>query len=283
MDKRIRVYKEKDLNEILAFTKTLYASGYVPYLLDYHKKHPERTIPFVFEEKKVLKALCFFHFSTRDDGWLMGMRVRKECQKSGVATIFTRELVEYSEKKGLSWIGLNTSFKNRSVHHICKRLNLKRYEAYYIYEFNLDMLKKLKQKKSIDLIEFNKKDEVNEYLNKKKIKRLLFVLDPGFIWTRITDTALNNLTSGKNLYLYNKKLISLQRWGKNIVFNIFGNYRLSEYEELLAQLYREIPENSKGRIILCVRRADDKGILKLYNKIETPDAIKNYDVERSDW
>ncbi|GAJ21791.1 unnamed protein product, partial [marine sediment metagenome] len=66
-----------------------------------HKDHPERTIPFVFEEGKVIKAICFFHLSTEEDGWLMGMRVKKEYQKRGIAKIFTKEMIDFAEEKGL--------------------------------------------------------------------------------------------------------------------------------------------------------------------------------------
>ena len=283
VDKRIRVYKEENLEEILSFTKGLYESGYIPYLLDYHKDHPERTIPFVFEEGKVIKAICFFHLSTEEDGWLMGMRVKKEYQKRGIAKIFTKEMIDFAEEKGLSWIGLNTSFKNRSVHNICKSLKFERYEAYNIYEFRPVVLKRLKQKRTFELIEVKKKDELERYFRKREIRRLLFVIDPGFTWIRITDTVLNELLSGKNFYQYNKNLISLQRWGENIVFNVFGKYNLSEYEDFLVQLYKEYPEKSKGRIIFCVRKADGRGISQLFSAIATQAAIKKCDVERSDW
>ena len=283
VDKREGVFKPRDLKEVLAFTKGLFAPGYIRYLLDYHKTHPERTIPLVFRENKVIKAICFFHFSTKEDGWLMGMRVRKDYQRKGIATTFTEMMLDYAGERGLSWIGLNTSFKNTSVHNISRRLEFVKHEAYYIYEFNPNVLKNIKQRKAIRLIEINIENTIEDYLKKGKIKKLLFVLDPGFIWIRITNNILSKLILEKNLYFYNNKLISLHKWGENIVFNILGKYNLSEYENFLAQFIKEYPEKSKGRIFFCIRKKDIRGISQLYNKISKQGDLKKYDIEKSDW
>jgi len=213
----------------------------------------------------------------------MGMRVRKEYQRKGIATTFTETMLDYAEERGLSWIGLNTSFKNTSVHYISRRLKFVKHEAYYIYEFNPDILKNIKQRKAIKLIEINTEITIEDYLKKGKIKKLLFVLDPGFIWIRITNDVLSKLILEKNLYFYNNKLISLHKWGKNIVFNIFGNYNLSEYENFLSQFIKEYPEKSKGRILFCIRKKDIRGISQLYNKISKQGDLKEYDIEKSDW
>jgi GNAT superfamily N-acetyltransferase len=283
VDKRIRTYRKGDKEQILAFTKDMYAPGYVSFLLDFHEKHKKRTLAFVFEEGNEISAICFFHVCNEEDGWLMGMRVKKRYQKKGIATVFTEELANFARKQKLSWLGLNTSFKNKSVHDICKRLGFERNEAYYIYEFDPKILKRLKQTNEIALEAVNDVDEANRYIKRRRIKRYLFVVDPGYIWIRLTDNSIKELINLQGLHYYNGKLVSLQRWGEFLTFNFFGNHGFIEHVDFLAQLYREYPDPSKGRIIYCVRRKDNRGINQIYEKLATPKALEKWDVEKSDW
>lgn len=283
MDKRIREYRKQDKEEILAFTKDMYAPNYVAFLLDFHEKHKKRTLPFVFEESGEIKAVCFFHICNEEDGWLMGMRVKKEFQRSGIATVFTEGLTRYARKQKLTWLGLNTSFKNRSVHGICKRLGFERNDAYYIYEFNPKILKRLKQTNEISLDTVGDVNEANRYIKRKRIKKYLFVVDPGFIWIRLTENCIKELINLQGLHYYNGKLISMQRWGEFLTFNFMGNLGFIEHVDFLAQLYREYPDPSKGRIIYSIRRRDNRGINQLYEKLATPKALEQWDVEKSDW
>jgi GNAT superfamily N-acetyltransferase len=283
VDRRIRIYRKGDRDEIIAFTKDMYAPNYVSFLLEYHEKHGKRTIPFVYEEKDEIQAICFFHICNEEDGWLMGMRVKKGFQRSGIASVFTRELVDYARKQRLTWLGLNTSFRNRSVHHICKRLEFERNEAYYIYEFNPQILDRLKQTNEIVLDAIVDVDAVDHHLKRKRIKKYLFVVDPGFIWIRLTDNIAKELLNMQGFHFYNGKIVSLQRWGEFLTFNFFENHAFIEHVDFFAQLYKEYPDPSKGRIIACVRKKDSKGIDELYEKLATPKAIEQGDVEKSDW
>jgi RimJ/RimL family protein N-acetyltransferase len=277
------MYRSQDREQILAFTKDMYAPHYVSFLLDFHEKHKKRTLPFVFEEGGEIRAVCFFHLCNDDDGWLMGMRVKKKYQKGGIATEFTEELTRFARKQKLSWLGLNTSFKNRSVHAICKRLGFKRNEAYYIYEFDPKILKRLTQTNEIALEEMSDMDEAQRHIRKKRIKEYLFIVDPGFIWIRLRENTIKELINLQGLHLFNGKLVSLQRWGEFLTFNFFKEHGFIEHVDFLAQLYKEYPDPSRGRIIYCVRRRDSKGIEKLYQKLATPKALEKWDVEKSDW
>lgn len=277
------MYRKQDKAEIIEFTKDMYAPGYVSFLLDFHEKHRKRTVPFVFEEKGEMRAVCFFHRSNEEDGWLMGMRVKRGFQRRGIATVFTRELETYAREQGLSWLGLNTSFKNRSVHGICKRLGFERNEAYYIYEFDPRILKRLKQKNRITLERVEDVDAVERYLKRRNIKRYLFVVDPGYSWIRFRENTIKELINMQGLHFYYRKLISLQRWEEYLTFNFFGSHGFVEHVDLLAQLYREYPDPSKGRIAYCVRKRDSKGIDQLYEKLATPKALGREEVEKSDW
>ena len=283
MDKRIRKYRKEDRDEIIAFTKDMYAPGYVSFLLDFHEKNQERTIPYIYEDGNEIRALCFFHYCNEEDAWLMGMRVKEQYQRSGIATVFTEELTRFAKEQKLTWIGLNTSFKNRSVHNICKRLGFERNEAYYIYEFNPKILKLLRQTNEIALDAVADVDEMKRYLKQRRIRKYLFVVDPGYTWMRLTDNSIKELVNMQGLHYYNGKVISLQRWGEFLTFNFFGNYGFVEHVDFLAQLYREYPDPSKGRITYCVRKRDRKGIDELYGKLATPKTIERWDVEISDW
>lgn len=283
VDKRIRVYSSGDSKEILMFTKDLYESGYISYLLNYHKKNPKRTIPFILEDKKMIKAICFFHFSNEVDGWLMGMRVRKEYQKGGIASLFTEELVSYAKANRLEWIGLNTSFKNKSVHRICKSLEFDRYDAYYIIEFSPHILKTLRQRGEVELDGALQMHEVVEYFNINRIKRFLFVIDPGFIWIQLTDNILDSLIKHKSIYWYKNKLVILQRWSEFLVFNFFGKLTYIEFVNFLAQLYKEFPKEPKGRIACCIRKSEMRGMNQLLSKIPESKIGRDKEVELSDW
>jgi GNAT superfamily N-acetyltransferase len=283
VDKRIRIYRKQDKDEILGFTKDMYAPGFVSFLLNFHEKHRKRTVPFIFEEKGEMRAICFFHRSNEEDGWLMGMRVKRKFQRSGIATVFTRELESYARKQGLSWLGLNTSFKNRSVHGICKRLGFERNEAYYTYVFDPKILKRLKQTNRITLERVEDIDTAERYLKRRRIKRYLFVVDPGYIWIRLRQNTIKELINLQGLHFYNGKLLALQRWGEFLTFNFFGGHGFVEHVDLLSQLYREYPDPSKGRIAYCVRKREAKGIDQLYGEIATAKAVKKEYVEKSDW
>ncbi len=284
VDGRIRILNERDSEEIRRFTKDLCESGYIQYLLEYHRKHPERTIPFVFEGKSQIKAICFFHYSNDRDGWLMGMRVKKEYQRGGIIAVqFTDKMATYAREKGLEWIGLNTSFRNKSVQKICKRLQFVRNGAYHIFEFNIIILKLLKQTNTFNLCEVTEKNKIENYFKKRRIGRYLFVIDPAFIWIRLTDSILKKTIEKRSFYFYRNRIIAIQKWGRNIVFNSFGKWSFIEYVDFLAQLYKELPEGAKGRIIFCVRKGDSNGINQLYNKLASPVTLEKGDVERSLW
>lgn len=283
MGKRVRTYRKEDKEEILAFTKDMYAPNYMSFLLDFHEKHQKRTIPFVYVDGNEIRAVCIFHFCNDEDGWLMGMRVKKEFQKSGIATEFTEELIRFARDRKLTWLGLNTSFKNRSVHNICKRLGFERNGAYYIYEFNPAILKRLKQSHGITLDAVEDVEEANKWFKRKRAKQYLFVVDPGFIWIRLTDNIIKQLLNLQGLHYYQGKMVSMQRWGEFLTFNFFGDHGFIDHVDFLAQLYREYPDPSKGRIIYCVRKGHSKGIDELYGKLATPKALEKWDVEKSDW
>ncbi len=277
------MYSKKDKAEILGFTKDMYAPGYVSFLLDFHEKNRMRTVPFVFEEKGEMRAICFFHRSNEEDGWLMGMRVKRKFQRSGIATIFTEELVRYARKQGLRWMGLNTSFQNRSVHGICKRLGFERNGAYSIYEFDPKILKRLKQTRRIALERVHDVDIAEGQLRRRNMKPYLFVVDPGYIWIRLRENTIKELINLQGLHLYNGKLVALQRWGEYLTFNFFRSHGFIEHVDLLSQLFREYPDPSKGRIAYCVQKKDSKGIDQLYEKLATPKALEREYVEKSDW
>jgi GNAT superfamily N-acetyltransferase len=283
VDKRIRIYRKEDKDDILAFTKGMYAPGYISFLLDFHEKQKKRTLPFVFEERGEIRAVCFFHYCNDEDGWLMGMRVKKKYQKSGIATLFTEELTGFARKQKLTWLGLNTSFKNRSVHNICKRLGFERNEAYYIYEFNPEILKRLSQSNQITLDAVDDGETVDRYFKKGRVKGFLFVVDPGYIWIRLTENVIKELINMQGLHYYNGRMVSIQGWGKFLTFNFFGNHGFSEHVDFLAQLYKEYADPPKGRIVYCVRKKESKGIDQIYEKLATPKALEQWDVEKSNW
>ena len=269
MGKKIRLYKNKDKNEVITFAKDLYESGYIPNLLNAYRKNPEKTIPFVFEENGTIKGISFLHISTNEDGWLMGMRVKKQFQKAGVAITFTEEMIGYAKGIGLKWVGFNTTPTNKSIKRLTKKLKFTKMETYQIFEFNVYTLKQIPQKKTIKLYDISKEDKVKNYLGKRKLKRLYFTINPGFIWFRITDQTLKNLIVEKNFYVYNNDLVSFQRAGSYIIVNVFGRYNLNEYSNFLSEFYMEYPKNAKGIIILCVRQKNAAPLKKVYNMISS--------------
>jgi hypothetical protein len=283
MDTNIRILKEKDKKEISTFVKGLYETGYLSSLLQYHKKRPQRTIPFVYEDGNIIKAFCFFHFSNKESGWISGMRVKKQCQKSGIPTKFTRNIIEYATKKHLLWVGINTSLKNKSVQRICKKLKFTRYDAYSIYMFKPLSLKNLTQRKLFQLPQIKEKKSIDEYFSKRKFAKLLFIIDPVFCWIRLSSNLENSLITKGNCYRYNKKIIIMQRWGENAVFNIFGNYKASEYEDFLAQLYKEYRVKSKGNLLFCVSKRAERGMKRIYSKISNEVTPYSGEIQRSCW
>jgi RimJ/RimL family protein N-acetyltransferase len=95
--------------EVARFARRLPNFDYLKTIVRLHLDEKRPGGCYVWRAEGRIAAFCGLNYLTPDDAWLYGMRVARPLHGRGIATRFTRALIEAAGRDGRSWVGLNTT------------------------------------------------------------------------------------------------------------------------------------------------------------------------------
>ncbi len=197
-------------------------------------------------DKDLIVAFCILKFSTPDQAWLAGMRVRADYQNLGAGSELTGRISKQGGAEGARYVRLATTFDNYPAQKVAEKHGFYKQSQWRVF-FNQEFPDSIKgesqdqektQNNSVIWQEFDPdklhRAVTGEFESKLESgRRMLFTTD--FIFLGLNEDEVTNL--------YGEKPLSMAVLGEDKSMVVFGHETLGKEEEPVFAINRILFQN----------------------------------------